>query len=313
MAIAVTMPKAVNDRYFWSSFALFGLATLATYLPPDRFLNLLPLGMSAYDFELLEIVFQDGLYLLAIMIFAWRYKFKAALAMVVAIGLVLLPHLTQEIGHPSGAIHFSLYAIGTIAGVGFSYLIGNRKQAEEKIMQLNAELHEMSVHDGLTGVYNSRYFLDIIEKEFIRASRYNLPLTYIILDVDDFKFVNDHFGHSAGDYALIETARLLKSLVRQTDIVSRYGGDEFTIILPNTPLQNALVLGDRILATFRKYDLLRDSQSLGKISLSIGMAAVPDVRLDTCKKLMEAADKAMYRAKERGKDKVCTSQDIQLG
>ena len=183
-----------------------------------------------------------------------------------------------------------------------------RKKSRE-LEKLNTKLQEMSVQDGLTGINNFRYFSEMLEIEFKKACRYNLPLACIILDIDDFKFINDRFGHAAGDLALIKTARLLKSSVRETDIVTRYGGDEFTIILPNTGLPNALAVGTKILEAFRKYELKRDEVSLGKISLSIGISALPDEHIDSAQALVEAADKAMYRAKAGGKNNVCTTKD----
>ncbi len=92
--------------------------------------------------------------------------------------------------------------------------------------------------------------------------------------------------------------------------MARYGGDEFTIILPNTGLPDALAVGNKILTAFRNYELKNDSISLGKISLSISISALPDKQIDTCKKLIVAADKAMYRAKESGKDNVFASREV---
>lgn len=184
-----------------------------------------------------------------------------------------------------------------------------RRQNKE-LERMNARLHELSVQDGLTGLKNFRYFSRILEMEFKRAERYEQPLSCIILDIDDFKFINDRFGHMAGDLALKETAAILKKLVRDTDVVSRYGGDEFTVILPSTDLERARVVGNKILDYFRDFQLMKGQQVLGKISLSIGLAALPNKDIKTHQQLLEFADRAMYRAKEHGKNNVCTCLEL---
>jgi diguanylate cyclase (GGDEF)-like protein/PAS domain S-box-containing protein len=185
-----------------------------------------------------------------------------------------------------------------------------RKQNKE-LEKINAKLQELSTHDGLTGIKNFRYFFEVLELEFKKAKRYNLPLACIILDIDDFKFINDGYGHTAGDFALIKTASMLKKLIRETDVVARYGGDEFTIILPNTELADACVVGNKILERFRNYQLKKGSLNLGKISLSIGISSLPDDNIKTPRNLVEYADKAMYRAKEYGKNNVCTCREME--
>ncbi len=184
-----------------------------------------------------------------------------------------------------------------------------RKQNRE-LEKMNAKLQELSNSDGLTGIKNFRYFSQVLDIEFKKAVRYRLPLSCIILDIDDFKFINDRLGHSAGDYVLIKTASRLEKIIRETDIVARYGGDEFTIIMPNTNLENACIVGNKILRYFRKYHLRNGLQALGKISLSIGISSLPDKKIKKSQLLLEYADKAMYRAKEHGKNNICTFEEI---
>ncbi|MFQ5645831.1 MAG: diguanylate cyclase [bacterium] len=183
------------------------------------------------------------------------------------------------------------------------------REISEKNKQLkkaNKKLKELSIRDGLTNLMNLRYFCEILNMEVAKSKRYNLPLSCIIIDIDDFKFINDNFGHAIGDFALIKTAELLKKNVRETDVVARYGGDEFTIVLPNTDFNVALLVANRILEAFRNYDLKNDSCSFGKISVSIGVSALPNDLISTDKQLMEYADKSMYRAKEHGKNNVAS-------
>lgn len=186
------------------------------------------------------------------------------------------------------------------------------KRKNLKLEKLTAKLHSLSIHDGLTGINNFRYFTEMLDMEFKKARRYNLPLSSLLLDIDDFKVINDRFGHAAGDLALMKTAQLLKRLVRETDIVARYGGDEFAIILPNTGLPNALAVVAKILSAFRKLEIKKDSLSLGNISLSIGVASIPDDRIESSRALIETADKAMYHAKQNGKDGACTSRQVDM-
>ena len=201
------------------------------------------------------------------------------------------------------------------------YSIRLEKEVKEKtskiskhnneLKEINAKLHELTIHDGLTGIKNFRYFSHVLDAEFKKAKRYKLPLSCIILDIDDFKFINDRFGHTTGDFALMKTAKLLEDTVRETDIVARYGGDEFTVILPNTNLESACVVGQKILERFKKYTFKKKSEVLGKISLSLGISTLSEEKTKTSKQMLEIADKAMYRTKEKGKSNICTCLDIE--
>lgn len=184
-----------------------------------------------------------------------------------------------------------------------------RKQNRE-LKRINTKLHKLTIHDGLTGIKNFRYFSHILDAEYKKAMRYKLPLSCIIIDIDDFKLINDNFGHIIGDYALIRTARLLEKIIRETDIVSRYGGDEFALILPNTDFKDAKLVGEKILESFRKYRLKKGSRALGKISVSVGVSTLPDKKIKKAQDLAERADKAMYLAKECGKNNISSCREI---
>ncbi len=184
------------------------------------------------------------------------------------------------------------------------------RKKNKELEKMNARLQEIAVKDSLTGLHNFRYLSQVLESEFKRANRYNVPLYCIILDIDDFKFINDHFGHLNGDFALKKTARLLEKAIRDTDVVARYGGDEFTIVLPNTDLNGACSVGSKILERFRSYYLNNEGVKLGKISLSLGISSLPNENIKTHVQLLEYADKAMYRAKENGKNNICTCHEL---
>lgn len=174
----------------------------------------------------------------------------------------------------------------------------------KELNELNLKLNELSITDGLTGIYNHIHFYDRLTDEVHRAVRYGRPLSVIMADIDYFKHYNDTNGHIEGDHVLKEIASCLRRNVRDQDIVSRYGGEEFAILLPETGKEGALVMAGRI----REYLLNQtfpheEKQPGGKLTMSFGVAAFPDDADDpTC--LMEMADKALYRAKKNGRNRV---------
>ncbi|MBK8822918.1 MAG: GGDEF domain-containing protein [Anaerolineales bacterium] len=181
--------------------------------------------------------------------------------------------------------------------------ISERKHAEDALLKSEALLREQSVRDFLTGLFNRRYLEETLERELLRAARKQLTLGLIMLDVDGFKGYNDTRGHAAGDAILRELGRLLLTHVRGEDIPSRFGGDEFMIILPDTSRevsrQRAEFLGSRA----SDFSLEFEGQTLEPITLSFGVAAFPQ---DGCtsSEILKAADTALYRAKSEGRGRV---------
>lgn len=178
------------------------------------------------------------------------------------------------------------------------------RQREEKIMQ---ELHwkELAERDGLTGLYNHRYFIEALGREFERARRYKRPLSLLMLDLDGFKSVNDNCGHPQGDQVLRQIGRLLVQSVRFVDVVARYGGDEFAVLLPETVLQAASRLGHRMIRDLRRHPFVFEgkvyplSASIGAASLSPGQSSGGQ--------LLKEADLALYQAKQRGRDRIVSA------
>ena len=165
--------------------------------------------------------------------------------------------------------------------------------------------HQLSITDGLTGLYNNRYFYNRLEIEMSRARRYGRPLSLFMLDIDFFKQFNDRYGHLSGDDALKQMARILKENSRETDTVARYGGEEFCVILPETDGDQARVLAERIWSAV-ELSLVhpgpgRDPESL---TISIGITTLPD-GMSTAEGLVRMADKALYCAKGQGRNRVC--------
>ncbi len=179
-----------------------------------------------------------------------------------------------------------------------------RTMANEAAMALeNAWLYEdarkLADRDPLTGFANHRYLHERLGEEVIRAQRGRQPLSLLMLDLDDFKLVNDTFGHLFGDRVLTWTAELIRSTLRASDLPARYGGDEFAVILPETDAAEARVVAERILEAFRERSFVGEQRGPVPIALSIGVATFPtDGR--TATELIEAADAALYRVKRAG-------------
>ncbi len=171
-----------------------------------------------------------------------------------------------------------------------------------EIEEINRKLQQLAIHDGLTGLYNHRYFDDRLRLEMQRAERYKRPTTLLMLDLDRFKLVNDRYGHPVGDQVLKEVAEIIRRRIREVDIAARYGGEEFVVILPETARENAAVVAERIRKSVEDARFAADGQE-AKITISIGVADFPTDAHDH-DKLVEAADKALYQAKQEGRNRV---------
>ena len=176
--------------------------------------------------------------------------------------------------------------------------------------RLFAKVEEMAVRDTLTGLYNRRYFHQILDYELNRAKRYRQPLSLIFIDLDHFKEINDGFGHSVGDQFLKQIAQKLLSLFRTTDLVARYAGDEFVAILPATASEGAMVLAKRIQETLGNYQIMVRGKTL-QVSVSIGVDTYEETEGVGGVTLIDRADKAMYEAKANGRNCVRSFQQVQ--
>ena len=169
---------------------------------------------------------------------------------------------------------------------------------------LHREAERLSITDGLTGVWNRRYLQLTLSKELDRAQRFGRPLSVLMVDIDHFKVVNDRHGHQRGDEILVElTRRILGQIRTQIDFLTRYGGEEFVIVLPETPGEGALVVAEKIRAAIADAPFQTDTQIPVSITVSIGAAVYP-ADGSTVPELVGAADAAMYRAKDLGRDRI---------
>jgi diguanylate cyclase (GGDEF)-like protein/PAS domain S-box-containing protein len=177
------------------------------------------------------------------------------------------------------------------------------KIAQDALLKDDALLREFSIRDHLTGLFNRRYLEETLEREILRASRKKLSLGIIMLDVDDFKRFNDTCGHAAGDAILQALGNLLLKNVRGEDIPSRYGGDEFLVVLPDA---SRAVTGERaesICESAKQFHLSFEGQTLEAVTLSLGVAVFPEDGF-TSTAVLRAADAALYRAKHEGRGRV---------
>ncbi len=163
---------------------------------------------------------------------------------------------------------------------------------------------QLSNLDDLTGIHNYRFFKDMLKHEIERHSRYSRPISLLMIDIDNFKHINDTYGHLVGDQVLRQIARLLKNSIRSCDIVARYGGEEFAVILPETLEIEALKVGSRVVETIQKHQFkLTEDQSNTNISVTVGLASFPKDATNASQ-LIELADQALYRGKKAGKNQV---------
>jgi diguanylate cyclase (GGDEF)-like protein len=159
----------------------------------------------------------------------------------------------------------------------------------------------LSVTDDLTQLYNSRYLSLVLRRESKRASRSGRPLSLLFIDLDGFKNVNDLHGHLCGSRALVEVAAVIKASARETDVVARFGGDEFALVLPETGSDGAVAVGERVRDRIAEHEFLAGEGLSVRVTASVGVATLPDVAA-SADGLMRAADRAMYWVKEHGKN-----------
>jgi len=177
------------------------------------------------------------------------------------------------------------------------------RQRTTALEEANRQLREVAARDSLTGLYNRRHFNDILGQLFAESMRYNTELTCVMLDLDNFKQVNDTLGHQTGDQLLQLTAEVIKRNIRESDVAVRYGGDEFAILMPQTSPRDAQASAERVLARFRQ-DVTKDLPEATIASISIGMASRDGDQPQSAKELLNLADEALYLAKAGGKNRI---------
>jgi diguanylate cyclase (GGDEF)-like protein len=183
---------------------------------------------------------------------------------------------------------------------GLRGLIEPASAALDSALQLK-RAEALSVTDDLTHLSNSRYLNEVLRRETKRASRSGRPLSLLFIDLDGFKTVNDMHGHLSGSRALVEAAGVIRGSARETDVVARFGGDEFAVVLPDTGEEGAFAVGERVRERIAAHHFLAQDGLDMRLTASVGLATLPDVAA-SAEELMAAADKAMYGVKDSGKN-----------
>ncbi len=214
--------------------------------------------------------------------------------------------IAEELSRNTYYYIYMALAMPVVFGL-FGYYLGrlNDKIASQKISaeKLNVLLESESMTDDTTGLYNHRHILVEVERETERARRYGHILSGMMIDIDDFKKINDSYGHLAGDRILREVADVLDSNIRKVDIIGRYGGDEFLAILPEAAVESATVVAERLLASVRNYPF-KINDNLLPLTISIGIGSFENTKTLDRDTFIERADKAMFDAKSAGRNRI---------
>ena len=188
----------------------------------------------------------------------------------------------------------------------------NLQEKLEQVSQHSHSLHgenetlvRLAAKDGLTGLYNHAYIKERLKQELYRCQRYDHPLSLLMIDIDDFKSLNDSYGHVVGDRVLKTLSMLMQEIIRPSDIIGRYGGEEFLAILPQTNSENSLAVAERIRENieFYEFEVHPSKNKISQVTVSIGLCAYPD-HGQTPEDLIAFADESLYIAKKEGKNRV---------
>jgi diguanylate cyclase (GGDEF)-like protein len=177
------------------------------------------------------------------------------------------------------------------------------KALQDALKRSNQLLLELSNTDPLTGIFNRRYFMEALEKEFQRAHRKHAPLTLAIMDIDHFKRINDKYGHPQGDQVLISLAAVIQGQLRRYDIIARYGGEEFILLLPETSPDEGIAVVERLRTTVENMRFPTPLEEL-RLTVCLGVSVYPAEQVASVYDLIHEADTALYRAKAGGRNRV---------
>jgi diguanylate cyclase (GGDEF)-like protein len=195
----------------------------------------------------------------------------------------------------------------------FNHMVSRLRYGREKLsdankalVETNKELHQLSITDGLTGLLNRKHILELLDKEISRSRRYGQPVSILMLDIDHFKNVNDTYGHQTGDAVMRRLADCFYEAVRENDMVGRYGGEEFLILLPDSNAQNGIQTAQRIRKMVRDLEIETSGENV-TVTVSIGVSSYPQYGQDA-DAVICAADAALYQAKSNGRNQVVLSE-----
>jgi two-component system cell cycle response regulator len=216
------------------------------------------------------------------------------------IGTLLLRMVKRERSFSKREVSLCTSIANTSANALYNAFIYDKTERERR------NLERLAITDYLTGVYNVRYFYNRLDEEFSRAERHKMPLSCMMFDIDNFKRVNDTYGHRVGDVVLREFAQLVRGHTRKSDIFARYGGEEFIMLLPQTSLAGAISEAERLSKVVREYQFYTLKEGEG-ITVSIGISCSPDEKIKTPDDLITFADDALFTSKRKGRDQIALS------
>ncbi len=234
------------------------------------------------------------------------YKYSLAFAgMMLGLAVPLVCVYLSSIWDVDGFAYLSLFIPVFFAIFGFvlGFLVDKLLEQKRKLGVINSSLKEQSIIDELTGKYNRRHILLELDKELDRARRYKHTLAGIMIDVDDFKKFNDRYGHLLGDYILKEVTAVFDHCIRTIDVLGRYGGDEFIILLPEATADTAPIVAERIKKAIHEHPFMFKKKQL-KVTVSIGAHHFSDLTNTDKVDFIDKIDQALYKAKAAGKDRV---------
>ena len=228
-----------------------------------------------------------------------NFMFRSRLKSYFSIADVFFEELTRAFSLPMLPWGLAFAIISSITAAFY----GKNRRAMAALRASEQRFKEMSITDELTELYNSRHFFSRLKAEIERTDRYGHPLTLLMLDLDNFKQYNDTFGHLGGDSVLAETGNIIRKSIRSTDSAYRYGGEEFTVILPESSRQEALYIAERIRKSFENEALFNHKKGGLRVTVSIGVAQY--IAGEELSAFIKRADENMYAAKNVGKNTIC--------
>ena len=213
---------------------------------------------------------------------------------------------SDEIGHLATAFN----SMADELAVSNNRMVKLNAELEDRVLQRTRQLKDLSERDPLTGLYNRRHLNEILSRRFSEAERYGNDLSCMMIDLDNFKKVNDQFGHEMGDNLLILTGSVISSQMRGADLGARFGGDEFCILLPQTSAEQARQVGERIVAKFAEELQKCIPEHAAGFGVSVGVAGMKELNLVGHDELIKGADQALYEAKDAGKNCIHLAQTL---
>jgi len=286
IAVSFTARRITKHKHLVYLVTFFQISMVVTYL------------LTLRQYQSLNYFSILGLLVITMALFLLPNRLVLSQLVAIAFSLAFFLGPSRKLAGLQANELYRIVAYQTIlllyGSINFWWTEVNKRRA----FKARKELAELSVQDTLTGVFNRKKFDDALDEWLNFSERYNNPLTLILFDIDDFKGINDNFGHIAGDGVLQEAARAVSAVIRKADVFARWGGDEFALLLPNTDLAAAEGLAERIRAAIGSLAL----DVPKKISCSFGVAAYE--KGDTKQLLLRRADEMLLRAKSGGKDRV---------